>query len=878
MSLHQTILALLASRGDSVAFRLQRESGGYREVTAAQARDRALRLAAYLKSQGVGAGDRVLLVSENGPEWGLAALAVLNLRAVLVPVAAIGSNLEIENTFRSARPKFCVYSLEIASARHLAELVRAEGVPAIAWRLQSEEPLAEWTRVQEPLSMDTEAREGDVAVLIYTSGTTGTPKGVPISHGNILANARAVKQVIEVSDRDHCVSVLPLSHMLEFTGGFVLPMLVGAGITYIKGLKPEDLLRALRDTRATVLIAVPLLFEVIARNLQGKLDGLPTPFRALFDAFARWTTSHPPLGRLLFFPVHRALGGQIRFFVAGGSKLQAHTFEFFRGLGITLLQGYGLTETSPVLTLTTHATAGPDNVGRALPGLDLGIFRDDGTRLGPGQEGEIWAKGPSVFAGYLDPDHDRGAFQDGYFRTGDLGTLDSQGLLRITGRKKDIIVTAAGKNVYPEEIEGLVLGSHLFLEAAALGMKDASGHEKIVLVLVPDRAKFPGKSVDEVRTLAAERATAITRELADYKWPQRIEVLFTELPKTSTRKVKKHELRKMLEQKATPGAGAAKGEALNLADPLEGTIARGIAEITRADPDRIRLADSLAKDLGLDSLTFVELVGQVESKFSTRIEGVDFAAIVTVADLVGALQFAAASKKRFRLFGRVFFADFAPRANQSLLWRVPRRLANLLFRRRLRNRHALAVQGLENLAGGGPFVFTPNHSSHFDLLSIAGSIPPALVHRTFAVAAKDYFFNKTLKAIAARAFVNAIPFDRKGRVNESMRHCREVLDTGDSLVIFPEGTRSPTGELQAFKAGVGQLLAGHPAARAVPVYIDGAYRIMPKGSKGPGEGTLRVVFGRPVSFRDLPADPEGYRQVAERLRAEVVDLSRGRLH
>jgi long-chain acyl-CoA synthetase len=877
-SLHNTILTLHEKRGAHSAYSLQKESGGYRTLTSADVRDQALRLSAYLRSRGVVAGDRVMLVSENGPEWPIAALAVLNLRAVLVPVASIGSSLEIENTLKSARPKFCIYSKDMAGTRHLDQLVETENVPSLSWRLQSDRPLEEWIRGVSPDPLDNSAPGEEVAVLIYTSGTTGNPKGVPISHGNILSNARAVTQVVRVGEKDSVVSVLPLSHMLEFTGGFVLATLAGAHVTYIKGLKPDDLMRALRDTRSTALIAVPLLYEVIARNLQAKLDASPGIVRSLFGIFSDLTRSHPALGRIFFFPVHRALGGNIRFFVAGGSKLQPQTFEYFKGLGITLLQGYGLTETSPVLTFTDFETASPDNVGRAVPGVEVGIFDDIGGRLPAGKEGEIWAKGPNVFAGYLDPQHSKGAFAGEWFRTGDLGNLDPEGLLRITGRKKDIIVTPAGKNVYPEEIESIVLASPEFLEAAALGLKDSAGHEKIALVVVPDRSRFQGKTQDEIRRALSERATEITCTLAEYKWPQKIEVFFEELPKTSTRKVKKHELRKLLEQRAQGGGESKSGALLNLSNELEGVIGRGIADISKADPARIRVADSLTKDLGLDSLTFVELIGQVEKKFNTRIEGIDFATIQTVQDLVSALQFAAGTKKKFRIFDRVFFADFAPRANRRPHWRLPRRLFNAILRINLRLKHSLQVEGLENLSEGGPFVFTPNHSSHFDLLSIAGAVPHRMVHHTFAVAAKDYFFNKTYKAIGARALVNAIPFDRKGRVNESMQHCRDALNEGDSLVIFPEGTRSPSGELQDFKAGVGQLLAGSIKARAVPVYIDGAHQIMPKGSKAPGKGKLRIRFGKPVSFRDTPADAEGFRQIAERLRAEVVDLSRGRLH
>jgi long-chain acyl-CoA synthetase len=878
MSVHNTILALCEKRGSHPAFSLQRESGGYRTLTNGEVFDQALRLSAHLRARGVSAGDRVMIVSENGPEWPVAALAVFNLRAVLVPVASIASNLEIENTLKSCRPSFCLYSKDIAATRFLDELVASENVNHLSWRLQSEKPLEAWISGVKPCALDQMANDSEVALLIYTSGTTGSPKGVPLSHGNVLSNARAVTKVIQVGENDRVVSVLPLSHMLEFTGGFVLAALAGAQVTYIKGLKPADLMQALRDTKSTALIAVPLLYEVIARNLQAQLDRGPVFVRAMFRILTNLTRRHPSLGRAFFYPVHRALGGNIRFFVAGGSKLQPQTFEYFKGLGITLLQGYGLTETSPVLTITDFDTAAPDHVGRAVPGVELGIFNERGERLGEGLEGEIWAKGPNVFSGYLDPEHSKGAFSGEWFCTGDLGNLDQRGLLRITGRKKDIIVTAAGKNVYPEEIEGLVLADSDFSEAAALRLKDSVGHEKIALVVVPDRARFPGKTQDEIRLALIESATAITRTLAEYKWPQKIEVLFEELPKTSTRKVKKHELRKILEMRSQGGAAAKSGVTLNLASELEGVIGHGIAEITKVDPAGIRLADSLAKDLGFDSLTFVELVGLVERKFNTRIEGIDFAAILTVQDLVSALQFAAGTKKRFSFFEHVFFANFAPRVNGRLYWKLPRRIFIAFLRVYLKLKFSLKVEGLEHLQSGGPFVFTPNHSSHFDLLSIAGSVPHRMVHRTFAVAAKDYFFNKTYKAICARAFVNAIPFDRKGRVNESMQQCRDALVEGNSLVIFPEGTRSPTGELLDFKAGVGQLLANSAKAQAVPVYIDGAHQIMPKGSKGPGKGNLRVRFGKPVSFRDTAADPEGFRQVAERLRAEVVDLSRGRLH
>ncbi len=218
------------------------------------------------------------------------------------------------------------------------------------------------------------------------------------------------------------------------------------------------------------------------------------------------------------------------------------------------------------------------------------------------------------------------------------------------------------------------------------------------------------------------------------------------------------------------------------------------------------------------------------------------------------------------------FAEFSPEENKKWFWKVPRYIWTIVLRLYLRKRHGFEISGLENIPSNTPLLFAPNHTSHFDMLSIVGAVPTSLIHRTYAVAAKDYFFTSWWKALLARIFVNALAFDRRGRIDESMAKCREVLDNGDSLTIFPEGTRSPDGKLQSFKPGVGQLLASHPKALAVPVYISGAYEIFPKGSTQVKPGLLRVHFGKAISFSDLPPIPESYKKVADRLREEVVRL------
>ena len=852
---------------------LQQESAGYRVLTWQEYREKTLSISAFLQAQGVSAGDKVLLISENAPEWTMAALAVLNLGAVVIPVASIASVLEVENISKEANPKFCFLSEYAQATKELKEKLK---IPYLLWNIQEEAPLKKLYEKYAPIPLQ-EAGDGDeTAILIFTSGTTGHPKAVPISHKNILTNARDALAEIEPNRSDRLVSVLPLSHMFEFTGGFVTPVLIGAQITYVKSLRAEDLLQAMRDTKATLMLGVPLLFEIIMRNLQSRIQDIPEFLSPIFEKLKKIVREYPFLGPILFYPIHRSFGAHLRYFMAGGSRLQPQVYDFFRDIGIIILQGYGLTETSPVLSVTNLKNSAPDHVGKTMRSIELGIFNDQGEKLAVGIEGEIWARGPSIFKGYANPEHNKDVFFKDWFRTGDLGTLDKEGLLRITGRKKDIIVTSAGKNIYPEEIETIILQTGKFLEACVFGRQDSGGHEKICLVLVPDRAKFLGLSQKEIAHTSGAFAMDCCKVLSDYKWPQKIEVLFNELPKTITKKIKKHEVKKLLqEKKKETQAENTRTDSvsyLDMEDDLERTLAESIATIAQLNPETVSKAAALTTDIGIDSLTFVEIVSAVEKKFAIQLEGIEFASIVTVNDLIVALSKQLGNRRKRKRLPQAFFANFAPFENQKLCWKLPRTSLNLKLRFYLKFRHNIEVYGLENIESGGSFVFAPNHSSHFDTMSIMGSLPVSFVHSTFAVAAKDYFFDRTWKAILSRVFINAIPFDRKGRIDESMEKCHEILHQGGSLVIFPEGTRSSHGGIQSFKPGVGRLLAGNIQTRAIPVYIDGAYKILPKGKGFPGEGKLRVYYGKAISFQHLKPEPESYRKIAEHLQEEVQAL------
>ncbi len=389
-------------------------------------------------------------------------MAAFNLGAILVPVAAMSTANELLAVIDRSNPKFCFISTTTTAFRTIE---RSKLPPYFPLTFQSIEPLGHLVAGKQADFLNPNSAEAtDIALLIYTRGTTGAPKGVPLTHDNILTNIEDVADVIELHNTDVLVSVLPLSHMLEFTGGFLLAVSRGVKIVYVRSLRPEDILKAMKDHSCTTLLAVPLLFEIIARNMQQKIESLPKAMQSVFSYGRAIIGTKPKLGRALLSPLHAAFGGKIRFFVSGGAKLQPWVYDFFESIGIKILQGYGLTETAPVLAVSGLNTAGSNHVGRALKNVTVSVFSEEGKELGPDIEGEIWAKGVSVFSGYENDEHNKGNFEGEWFRTGDLGVIDSNGFIEITGRKKDIIVTPGGKNVYPEEIECELASSGKFIE------------------------------------------------------------------------------------------------------------------------------------------------------------------------------------------------------------------------------------------------------------------------------------------------------------------------------------------------------------------------------------------------------------------------------
>ena len=452
-----------------------------------------------------------------------------------------------------------------------------------------------------------------VASLIFTSGTTGHPKGVMLSHRNLTSMVSMLSSVFDMTTNDGVLSVLPLHHTFEFSTGFLTPLSRGAQITYLPELTSDALARAIKNGHVTGMVGVPALWELLHRRIKNRLyersDWIGKTADTMIQANA-WLRDKTPLnlGPLVFYPIHEGLGGRIRYFISGGSALSEKIQKDFQGLGFTILEGYGLTEASPVLTVTR-----PENrmltgsVGKPLPGVEVKIAEPDASGVG-----EVIARGPNVMLGYYDNEEaTRSTLVERWLYTGDLGKLDDDGNLYLVGRSKEIIVDTNGKNVYPDELEEVYSNSPYVKELSIVGLPDGIG-EKVACLVVADDEYDISLSRAELRRRVEEHFREVSASLPYYK---RVKVLhFTdiELPRTATRKVKRREVLTILEaleqsQKVTKAAGgndAAASEARWLIDIVATVSNRPRSEISQ----NTRLAD-----LGFDSLMFVELATAIEN-------------------------------------------------------------------------------------------------------------------------------------------------------------------------------------------------------------------------------------------------------------------------
>jgi long-chain acyl-CoA synthetase len=484
-------------------------------------------------------------LSENRPEWVVAYFAIAAAGAAIVPLDACLKPCEIDHILQRSGTKL------LLASRKCADLaIEAAGHDRVTV-VDSDLAGLDVPATVEPTTLRrNDVGPDDMAVLTFTSGTTGVSKGIVLSHRNVVSNATTAASVVKFTCDDRMLSVLPLNHMFEQTVGMLMPMSVGAAVYYVGSRSLRVLFEAMADARPTLMLMVPALARLIQTNIEHGIAALPSLKRGTVRAARRLSRGARRvgvrLGKRLFGRLHRMFGGELRFIIAGGAALEDSVAEFFLDIGLPMVQGYGLTETSPVVSTNTPSNHRVGTVGLAIPQTEVRI--DPLAESVNGEVGELLIRGPNVMAGYFeDPDATAAAFDDdGWLRTGDLARIGRNGYITIVGRAKDVIVNEAGKNIYPDEIEAALAESPAIKDACALGVRarDDSTNETVTVLIVPDPdAADPA----DLGPLLHREVFNACQRLADYKRPKLMAIWPDEqFPRTQTLKIKKHEVRERL--------------------------------------------------------------------------------------------------------------------------------------------------------------------------------------------------------------------------------------------------------------------------------------------------------------------------------------------
>jgi long-chain acyl-CoA synthetase len=797
-------------------YRVRRHA--YADVTRA-ARGFAARLIAH----GVRKGDKVLLWGENRPEWIACYWGIQLAGAIAVPI-----------DFRSSQEFADRIRAIVGAALVLAGDDVDPGMMAV-WKLGD----LDWD-ADGPIPSIAIDRD-DIAQIVFTSGATADPKGVVIRHRNILANVVPVAQEIDKYKKYaipfkpiRFLNLLPLSHLFGQSMATNIPPLIDGTVVFMRSFNPHDIVRRVREWRISVIVCVPKILDVLKEHAIRLDPGAADPPKGL-SIPARWWRHRR---------IHRMFGVKFWAFIVGAAPLGPALEDFWKRLGFVVIQGYGLTETAPIVTLNHPFKTSTGSVGTAIGGVEIKIADD----------GEILVRGENVSSGYYNEAEGGRTFDaEGWLHTGDVGEKDANGRLFIKGRKKEMIVTPEGLNVFPDDVERAVNAVRGVTESAVVGAVDGAV-ERVHAVLVLN----PGIDAETV----IREANA---QLADHQRIRSFSVWTTgPLPRTEgTKKLKRAAIKEWVASGGAP-APAAAGD-----DPLQ-------ALLSKFAGSRALDGTTSIEALGLSSLERVELMVALEDQFQTRLDETKFAGAKTLEEL---RTLVTAAPQEAEVSEPVDFPSWNRRAIVRLIRRVSQATWILPLGRVFAR---VRVAGLENLGTvSGPVVFASNHQSHFDVPVILMALPGAWRARIAPAALKEFFkahffpegfsarqvLTNRLNYYLAAFFFNIFPLpQREAGARQTLRYIGEVAGDGYSVLIFPEGVRSASGDIKPFKPGIG-MIGSRLNLPIIPVRIDGADRVLHTSWKWPKPGPVSVTFGRPIRLSG-----DNYADLAKLVEQAVQDL------
>ncbi len=899
------LIELIADRGDATAV-LVDDGERMRELSAGIIGARATAIARGLVAHNVSPGKRIGLFAPNGPEWIIARLAIGAAGAVCVPIDPLAAADEVAMIVRASSMTRLFVGGEQAAllagidVAGLGEIVVMEDGAGATEAIDATGGPGSLTLSALEKNAPAKAAlpslvAGQPAMMVFTSGTTGTPKCFTLSYANIEANVRAIAGTGLIGGSDRLLVPLPLHHVYPFVIGVLVPLWTGAVIVLPQAPQGPAIVRALQKSEATIMIGVPRLYQALVAGIEAQARARGSAAGRAFTALLALSVAARRrlglrLGRMLFAAVHARFGGSLRLMVSAGAKLEATVIWKIEGLGWELLTGYGLAETASAFTGNVPGSKRIGSEGRPLSdgavriaprNIDAPNAVASGSSGGKGH-GEIELKGPSVFSGYLDnPEANAQAFTaDGWFRTGDFGSIDTDGFVYVTGRVKEMIVLGGGKNVFPEDLERVYGETPYFAEVAVL---ERDGDLVGLIVPDPDAVRSGGyASLDDVvRVTLASKAQA----LASHQRLSGYAISREPLPRTRLGKYQRFLLPELYERaqrgEARPAAPAEPGEedrAL-LAEPAAAATWALLKE--RYADRRLSMDANPQLDLGIDSLEWLGLGMALEAATGRALEPEQLAAAETVRDLV---RLVAAAPQAEDLEAGAERGSLKP-ANQEEIeasarrWLAPvgastwllGQCLDLVNRALLRTVFRLQVAGRDRLPARGPFLIVANHVSDLDPPVLAAALPRAILRNVYWSGDRDRLFASAFSRGFCRA-AHIFPVDERNAA-ATLAMAEAVLDGGHGLVWFPESWRSPDGRLQPFRPGVGALLGRRPVP-VVPACIDGTFAAMPRTRRLPRPHPVSVRFGPVIDpgRLDVSADAEPA-AIAAALRDAVAALA-----
>jgi long-chain acyl-CoA synthetase len=765
-------------------------------------------------------GEKIAIFATNRAEWIYAFYAGWVNGCAVVTIDAGASPDDVAYILRDCQPTLIFTADEQISVLNQAIDLCGIRPVVISFDQQAQAPLTQ--KVFSGFSYDPAA----LAVIIYTSGTTGYPKGVMLSYQNLLANVQAVSEKIPIFRPERQVLVLlPLHHIFPLAGSMMAPLYIGGTVVMAPSMQASDILSTMQKNRVNIMIGVPRLYELLYKSIFAKIKERKVA-HALFKLLSFFNARS--LIKKVFKQVHQGLGGHLEILVAGGAALDPVVGNFFYKMGFEVLEGFGMTEAAPMITFTRPGKVRIGSTGQVLPGLKLEV-----------RDGELVASGPNIMMGYYNnPEETAEVLKDGWLYTGDLGEIDRKGYVRITGRKKEIIVLANGKNISPVELElKLAATSPLIKEVAVFLDKDL-----LHALIVCDNQQLREKAIDDAKQYFRKQFFPLyNSQVSSYKRINKFTLIDTEIPRTRLGKIQRFLLPALAGNVVKQKKQEVKDQG-----PVYAALSEYMTQVTGAviHPDA-----HLEYDLALDSLAKISIIDFIEKNYGITLTEREFAQFGTMGAMVSYVD----SHKKFSKHQEVNWSDII---REKVHLKLPKTWPTFMLIKSTALSFfsvyfRFSARGIKNLPEG-PCIIAPNHQSFFDGLFVASFLKPRTMNKTYFFAKKKHVNTHFLSFMAKTN--NVIVVDSSTDVKESIQKMAQVLKKGKKIIVFPEGTRTHNGTLGEFKRTFA-ILSKELEVPVVPVAIDGAYRALPRGSIFPRPFTrVRVNFMRPVYPQNYTVD------------------------